>query len=416
MRAVALLALAGLCHGAEPVVCPDKTSLCPAENTCCPLSAGGYGCVSDEFPGGGVCCGGDTACAHGYKCGKGQCDAVDPSAHPLAKTTPRYALCRGLLKRNPHVLPVPGGDKGLLYYSTVGDLSSPDRSHTDEIRQGVVIVHGANRNADDYFCVGTVLSTLFGLDPKTVAVVAPRFAFPEDDPPSGVMVWNGSDKDGAWRYGAQALPPSTVSSFDAMDTLLARFMAVFPRLEHVSIIGHSSGGQFVQRFTLTSSSTMFSGNHPRMSVIVANPSSFAYLDSRRWVDGKFRTPKTTCPDYNDWQFGLAPGSPTPYFEKALKSLGAEGLGKRYANRPVTYLAGGQDVCNVTKGWCESHGLEVTCADELQGEMRLERGKNFFKSLRQVFNTTVHSMVTVPGVGHDHALMFESMEGLRSIFG
>lgn len=97
---------------------------------------------------------------------------------------------------------------------------------------------------------------------------------------------------------------------------------------------------------------------------------------------------------------------------------------QYAARDVLYLAGGADTCNVTTGWCDSHGLETTCADELQGNMRLARADNYVKYLAAYFGGGVsnpavplrHKQVVVPGVGHDHSLMFESAEGQAALFG
>ena len=126
------------------------------------------------------------------------------------------------------------------------------------------------------------------------------------------------------------------------------------------------------------------------------------------------------PGYNQYEYGLAPGpelSASPYVAKAIAAGGVAALAKAYAARDVVYLAGGADVCNVTTGWCESHGLETTCSDELQGKWRLQRAQQYFSFLQAFYAPAKlgHRLSVVPGVGHDHSLMFTSKSGLGAIF-
>jgi hypothetical protein len=54
-------------------------------------------------------------------------------------------------------------------------------------------------------------------------------------------------------------------------------------------------------------------------------------------------------------------------------------------------------------------------DNLQGKSRLERHENYLEMLQMVgLDEAEH--YTVPGVGHDHSLMFQSEEGIRALFG
>ena len=92
--------------------------------------------------------------------------------------------------------------------------------------------------------------------------------------------------------------------------------------------------------------------------------------------------------------------------------------ERYGTRKVDYLVGSLDVCNVSEpeGWCNSHGLETTCMDELQGSTRYERNVHYLESLRRLgIENIFQRQVVVDGVGHDHALMFQSPEGITSLF-
>jgi hypothetical protein len=194
----------------------------------------------------------------------------------------------------------------------------------------------------------------------------------------------------------------------------------FPKLELITIAGHSSGGQFVQRYSLLTSSWLSN----RMSAVVANPSNYAYLTPSRFLNGAWKIPeKQDCPQYNEWEYGLERGGDmlVPYKDRALEALGNNftALRTRFAERRVTYLAGGADRCNVSEserhnGWCFSHGLETSCMDELQGSNRWERNTRYVHSLRKL-GISSHERRVVQGVGHDHSLIFTSRIGLSALF-
>ena len=64
------------------------------------------------------------------------------------------------------------------------------------------MVHGANRNADEYFCTAleaAALQTAYG--PGEVLVLAPWFKQPPDALEQGEVYWPGGDPNGAWRAG-----------------------------------------------------------------------------------------------------------------------------------------------------------------------------------------------------------------------
>jgi pimeloyl-ACP methyl ester carboxylesterase len=171
-----------------------------------------------------------------------------------------------------------------------------------------------------------------------------------------------------------------------------------PSLQKVVIVGHSSGGQFVQRWSLMTpywNNSLFQG-------IVANPSSYAYLTPMRWIEGTwhFSDKQEQCPGYNDWPHGLDLGGnyTVSYVAAVVKALGIDILQKRFQGRDMVYLAGSLDACNVTGrdvGWCNSHGLETTCADMMQGRMRLERHQHYIQSL--ILLGIPYRRAIVPGV-------------------
>ena len=93
-----------------------------------------------------------------------------------------------------------------------------------------------------------------------------------------------------------------VSSYGVLDQLVAA-ASTLPRVELITLMGHSSGGQTVQRYAFSTS--IVAGRTeppaprahaaaagglpgpprsalPRVRYVVANPSSFVYFDDRRW--------------------------------------------------------------------------------------------------------------------------------------
>eukprot|EP01047_Picozoa_sp_COSAG01_P035561 COSAG01_NODE_2738_length_7160_cov_14.104943_6_plen_128_part_00 len=119
--------------------------------------------------------------------------------------------------------------------------------------------------------------------------------------------------------------------------------------------------------------------------------------------------------YNEWEWGLHPGGELARYVE-LGSTAVARAATTYARRDVRYLIGGADICNsdMVPG-CHSHGLETTCMDMLQGYNRRFRAEHYVKHLDSFYGRTVHNFSVVPGVGHDHSLMFESSQGQALIF-
>jgi hypothetical protein len=103
------------------------------------------------------------------------------------------------------------------------------------------------------------------------------------------------------------------SSFAVYDRILDLIMdkanSIFPNLKRVTIAGHSSGGQIVQRHALftrvppppptpsaaiTATGKASGSAEVTLRHIVSNPSSFAYLDPRRWLPTNARYVLCNC--------------------------------------------------------------------------------------------------------------------------
>lgn len=286
-----------------------------------------------------------------------------------------------------------------------GDLS--------RIRHVVLVQHGIQRNADDYYASAYQLLQQSGLSAEQlqqVLLLAPKFLAPADLkkgfsdmpvwPPQG---WPGGDE------AISALPG--LSAFSVYDELLASLLQPgrLPALQSITIAGHSAGAQLVQRYAiLNSEDEAIRARGIKLHYVIANPSSFLYLDDQRPRLSKpgFGTDAaTSCPDYNQYRYGL---QQLPAYAQLRDG---PALMRRFLQRQVDYLAG-------TADRDPNHPLlDKSCAAEAQGDSRLARAHFYwlYELQAAIMQTNRHSYTEVLGVAHQQSRMFGSVCGARLLF-
>lgn len=266
------------------------------------------------------------------------------------------------------------------------------------VKRAVIVLHGIHRDADHYYRSGLILLGNAGLTRDDTLLLAPRF-FTEDDPQATPTppLWVKSQ----WLQGHESGAGHTgVSAFAVLDDLLA-YLADrhrFPHLQDITLIGHSAGGQLLQRYTLLGTGDQALrtlGIHVRY--IVASPSTYLYLDANRPLgEGFAPLPAAQCADYDRYRYGL-PGAPG-YF--ATQHLDARQVLDRYAARDVTYLVGELDHHR------HSRVMDRSCAAQAQGRDRVERQLNYLRYeafLAQRWSIALaHCQYVLQGIGHDPA--------------
>jgi hypothetical protein len=312
----------------------------------------------------------------------------------------------------------------LPYYRSHG-LDSPHPN----IRNLVLVQHGNSRNPWEYY--DTIASLAIARDPVHTAVIAPHFQTSADGPPSGDLFWSSDD----WKSGLAARN-GAVESYAAIDALLVAAKKVFPRLERVTVLGFSAGGQTLQRYAAGSTEQdRTPGILTRF--VIGSPGSYLYLDGRRLkadvqcstaascaVDAaSFEVPDyavqpggCTSPDpgtvpggggYDDYKFGLA--NRAGY----LSRVSDADLKIRLPSRQVL-AAGDSD----TSAGTAYSVLDKECPAMVQGPVgasfRLQRGLVFHKYITLLFGAT-HRVSVVPTCKHDEACVFASVEAGREIF-
>jgi pimeloyl-ACP methyl ester carboxylesterase len=284
-----------------------------------------------------------------------------------------------------------------LYAET--NLNAPQPGVT----RAIVVFHGLHRNAAGYLHDVQEARSKAGTAGETTLLIAPQFLNEEDALahrlPTAVLRWHRTQ----WEAGEGATGPAAISSYDAIDAILARLSdrTLFPNIREVVLAGHSGGGQIVQRYAVAGRQiAAVEKAGIALRYVVANPSSYVYFDDYRPVPAV----ASGCKEFNSWKYGLrrAPpylGSPSP---SALETA--------YVSRRVTYLLGTDD--NDPNG----PDIDKACAAEAQGPTRLQRGANYFKYLQSRHNIGLAQRVLlVPGVAHNARQMFTSNCGIDSLF-
>lgn len=264
--------------------------------------------------------------------------------------------------------------------------------------RALIVVHGVLRDADYYYDTGAL--AVAQAHAAHTLLIAPQFVERGDlaghDVPAATLWW-----DSAWPGGSDALSPAPVSTYDVFDAMLARLSdrARFPAMRSITIVGHSAGGQIVQRFAVVGKAPQLDpGSRPAVHLIVANPSSYFYFGNDR------PRPQFDCPGYNHWRYGLI-GAPA-----YVAGTDAQ-LERRYVARDVTYLLGTADTNP------NEDDLDRSCGGEAQGPYRFARGKNYIAYLaRRHPRGTAQDFAFVAGVPHDNRRMLTSACGIGVIFG
>lgn len=341
--------------------------------------------------------------------------APAPVAAPVAPCTTATKVCEQWLVYG-------NGPARSMVYSTYS-LDKPNPA----ITHALIMVHGANRNADHYFETATSAAFLAGMLNNTI-VIAPRFAAARDTVAPNEVLW--PERGDTWRAGGMSPNNPTLSSFDFVDDLIRKLADknVFPNLTHIVVTGHSAGGQFTTRYEMANK---VDGTLRGVTItyVVANPSSYAWPSAVRplptgdadpahaveeplgKMGEKVHTDFTYGPfdstssprlrNYNHWPMGLA--DRTGY----TASMSDEQLKKQLAERPTTYLLGQVDVLPLG-------GFDSSPNAMAQGPTRRARGEAFVKFITDSLGARPTTII-VSECGHNDRCIFTTNDVFPAIF-
>lgn len=262
-----------------------------------------------------------------------------------------------------------------------------------EVVRAFLMVHGVQRNGGTYFRTALNSTSLAG-ELENTLVIAPHFKGND-----GAGCWDSVAENelnfpcDGWTDG-QAATNARMTSFGAVDLLLKMLANVekFPKLKEIVVAGHSSGAQFAQRYA--ASNRIDPGLRVPIRYVVANPSSYVYLDS-------WRPENERCAGYDEYRYGLK--KLTGY----IAETGVDAVRRNYPPRNVTYLLGELDTRNAAH-------MDTSCSAMAQGPHRFARGEAFFKRLNQTYPSR-HKLLVVPGCFHNADCMYRSETARKVVF-
>lgn len=262
------------------------------------------------------------------------------------------------------------------------------------INQIIIVVHGLQRNANDYFSYMTSTIQSLGMEENTL-LISPYFK-DNASAETNDLYW-----DTRWREGSNSgNTNASISSFTIIDNILEKIVnsGSFPNLKTVFITGHSSGATFVQHYALANKSeNLYSDLN--FEYIIANNQYFYYPDGKRYNEStqQFVTP-LTCSGYNFWPYGYE--FSVPYLDGISQSK----ITEQQVTRNTTYLLGSNDTSTVGT-------LNTTeCQATLLGSNRLKRGENMYLYMQTFYGTTnKHQKIIVNNVGHNANAIYNSPE-------
>ena len=313
----------------------------------------------------------------------------------------------------------PGPARTMVY------ASYPLNARNEGLRRALIMVHGTNRNAGDYFRTAIAAAFLAGALEDTI-VIAPRFAITADPRAADEVDWPGGGD--SWRSGGISPTRPELSSFDVTDALLRTLATktLIPNMSSVVVTGHSAGGQYATRYAMANKVHETLGLPVRY--VVANPSSYVWpaavrplpqddADAVAAKDGWKLTPETavhtnfaygpfdatakSCPAYNNWPLGL--GNRRGY----TAGMSDDQLKRQLAARPTIFLVGQVDTLPLG-------GFDSSCGAMAQGPTRRARGEAFVKFVNEQLGAT-HTIQVVAECGHNNRCIYTDDAVLPIIF-
>ncbi len=311
-----------------------------------------------------------------------------------------------------------GASRVLHFYAA--HLPSGAAPDPGAVVSALIVIHGHPRDANRTLAAGVLAAQRAGRASDTV-VVAPLFQVSGSDAERCRFPGNPAAQQGdalwtcsSWIGGDQA-EGGGPTSFAALDKLVAQLVRTWPHLQTITVAGFSAGAQFVQHaigFARPPADV-------RVRYVVSDPGTWLYFDPQRpapLIDGQPSSWKhcqdascdfawqpldgaavTACPEANTWKYGTE-GLPV------AAGSDADEARARYAAADVAYLEGELDTGRHRGTFHKI--LDKSCAAEMQGPYRLQRGLAYAAYDRR-FLSANHALSIVPGCAHDVTCVFPS---------
>jgi hypothetical protein len=189
--------------------------------------------------------------------------AICLSATPIQVASKRY--------------PIPYENKNLLFpYESSHDLFAKNESVT----RALFVIHSASYSAKQYYSNGLAMLSEVPQEKKRTMIIAPHFL--KTELVQGIsrpdfLYWTVPPFRGSSRgfYNEQEIQ---LSAFEVVDCILRNLIETknFPSLQEVVVMGHSAGGQMVNRYAACNlfESHVAKPNNINVKYVVMAPSSY----------------------------------------------------------------------------------------------------------------------------------------------
>lgn len=297
----------------------------------------------------------------------------------------------------------------------------PLHERNDDVQHVILAIHSSNHDALMVYDSCMKLIDSYGDLNKSTLVIAPQFLMEKhvrSSTDKNLLFWKvypfwGSSISTTKSAGRDL----RISAYSILDQVMSDICSrtTFPNVQTLTILGHSAGGQLVNRFA-ASNTVEFDAARPagvRCRYIVMNPSSYVYFSPKRSVNESTRDfsipPRKVIeshPGYNSYGYGLD----TLYSYHRKNGLTPQKIRQMYPQRNVIYLLGEEDCVADASMSTHPHAM-------LQGDNRLERGKIYYGHLIDEFGPRIKNtqkIVIIPKVGHSGRHMMLSKQGQRFI--
>ena len=352
--------------------------------------------------------------------------------------------------------------KLMPYYHSEHAKPFSDEPQPD-VRLGLIVMHGAQRDGADYLCrmqnsVTRHLGSIT-LANKQAVVIAPQIALTKHHnawPYSPIypdhLSWGRTNMVGmddqetilSWSAGANSSGVPSTSLYDVFDELVEAMAnrTLYPNLQQVLVVGHSKGASVVQRYAMT---TRILERVPvPVSFHAANPSALVYVspdrpvppeeyacgyrDSKRiaakkWTfkplsESKFAVEAFgTCSQADKWPYGLSGQFPDYVGRKwGHNKDSIIKMREAFLRKDVNVYSGDADTCNAkvhealqcepTTCKMNDCDMETSCAAMYQGVNRMSRIRAYMQQ-PAISAAKSHTLYSVAKSGHNSCIMFQS---------
>jgi hypothetical protein len=324
-------------------------------------------------------------------------------AHPSLVLAAPPADCAGPASSACYFTFTPPGSGGRMHFyaSQVPGAGAPTSA--------LVAIHGHPRDANTSFNAAMAAVQRGGALHRSL-VVAPVFQVAAADAAKCQAIGVPAAQDGdllwtcaSWIAGGAARNAAGLTSFAALDALVAELQQQWPSLQTITIAGFSAGAQMVQHAIGFAAVPPARPTPLALRYVVASPGSWLYFDPV-WP----ATTVAACPQVQRWKYGL---------EQLPTGLGrsADQARAHSAQAHIHYLAGALDSSDAPGAF--SKILDKSCAAMAQGPYRLQRGLAYAAYDRSLLAPDQQrSITTVPGCAHNVACVFAAPEAQAALLG